>query len=127
MSQPVSDVSNSSVKKRGSGVGVNSGVGVGWGVSVAGIAVWVAVGSGEGIDVGVDALAAGWQAVRKMRHTMRKSFFIALITECRIICRLEIVILPYKTIYKPDLFMRQAAKHELPGALVQAIRLNSFK
>jgi hypothetical protein len=78
MSQPVRDVSNSSVKKRGRGVGVNSGVceAVGGGVSVTGIGVCVAVGSRGGVAVGVDAFAAAWQAVIKMRHAMR-SFFIA--------------------------------------------------
>jgi len=76
MTQPAREESNSSVNRRGSGVGVNSRVGVGCGVTVAGIGVGgsVAVGKSAATGVGV----AGWQAVMRMRHPKR-SFFIALI------------------------------------------------
>jgi hypothetical protein len=79
------------VNKRGKGVGEAAGVEVGSGVGVAGTGVGeagvVEVGKKEGAGVAV----AGWQAVMRIRHPMRRSFFMA----------------PIKT--------------QLPGALFQAI------
>jgi len=82
------------VKRRGKGVGEGAGVEVSSGVTVAGIGVGgsVEVGKKEGAEVGV--AVAGWQAVMRMRHPRRRSFFIALI------------------------------KTQLPGALFQAIILS---
>jgi hypothetical protein len=83
MTQPARLESNSLVKKRGSGVRVGSGVGVGAGVAVTGTGVcegrFVPVGKREAAGVDV----ADWQAARKKRHP-RRSFFMALITDCRI-------------------------------------------
>jgi len=82
MTQPSRAESNSLVKKRGKGVGEGAGVEVGWGVNVTGTNVGVGeagrveVGKKEGAGVAV----AGWQAVMRMRHPMRRSFFMALIT-----------------------------------------------
>ena len=77
MTQPAREESNSSVKRRGSGVEVSSKVGVDGGVFVAGIAVAVSVAVGKSGATGV-GVAAGWQAVIKRRHPMR-NFFMALI------------------------------------------------
>src|SRR5687767_3104772 len=76
MSHPATEKSNSSLKKRGKGVGVNSRVGVGAGVSVKGIGVGGSVAVGESGVGGVGV--AGWQAVMRRKHPMR-SFFMALI------------------------------------------------
>jgi hypothetical protein len=77
--QPASEESNSSVKKRGNGVGESSRVAVGAGISVAGIGVCeagsVAIENGEGAGVGVTV----WQAVMRSRHPIRRSFFMVLI------------------------------------------------
>src|SRR5512134_89431 len=79
MTQPARDASNSSVKKRGKGVGVNSKVGVGCGVLVTGTGVCeagsVAVGKREVAGVGV--AATDWQAASRIRHPRIRSFFMA--------------------------------------------------
>ena len=71
------------MKKRGSGVGESARVAVGSGVGVKGIGVGgtVAVGDGNGTGVGVAVWLpdVDWQAVMRMRHPIRRSFFMALI------------------------------------------------
>jgi hypothetical protein len=80
MTQPSRDESNSLVNRRGKGVGEGAGVEVGSGVDVAGIGV----GEARRVDVGkreaVGARVADWQAVRRMKHPIRRIFFMALIT-----------------------------------------------
>ena len=75
--QSTNGESNSSVKNRGKGVGEATRVGVGAGVSVPVIGVGgnVAVGEDKSAGVGV----AGWQAVMRMRHPIRRKFFMMLI------------------------------------------------
>ena len=77
IAQPSRAESNSLVKKRGKGVGDDAIVGAGAGVSVTGIGVGgsVAVGEGKGAGIGV----AGWQAVMRRRHPIKRNFFIVLI------------------------------------------------
>ena len=77
MTQPASDPSNSSVNRRGNGVGEGSGVDEGSGEAVTGIGVGggVEVGKREGAGVGV----ASWQAEMRMRHPIRISFFMLLL------------------------------------------------
>src|SRR5512146_299453 len=74
IAQPSSEASNSLVKRRGNGVGEGAGVRVGSGGNVAGI------GEGRGVEVGnregAGVAVALWQAVRRMRHPIRRSFFI---------------------------------------------------
>ena len=67
------------MKKRGNGVGESTRVAVGSGVTVKGIDVCVAGGVAveEGKGAGVEV--AGWQAVMRMKHPIRRSFFMALI------------------------------------------------
>jgi hypothetical protein len=70
ITQPARDPSNSSVKRRGKGVGEGAGVGEGSGATVAGIGEGgsVEVGKSEGASVGV----AVWQAeVRRRNKTYR--------------------------------------------------------
>jgi hypothetical protein len=71
------------VKKRGKGVGEGAGVEVGWGVNVTGIGVAEAGGVEVGKKEGAGVAVAGWQAVIRMRHPMRRSFFMALIAAGR--------------------------------------------
>ena len=77
ITQPARDESNSSVKRRGKGVGDGSGVEEGAGVAVAGIGEGsgVEVGKNEGVGVGV----ADWQADVKRRIPNKRSFFMALL------------------------------------------------
>lgn len=77
IAQPAGEESNSSVKKRGNGVGESAGVAVGSGVTVKGIGEGGSVAVGEGAGAGVEV--AGWQAVLRMRHPIIISFFMALI------------------------------------------------
>jgi len=93
MTQPASEESNSLVKNRGSGVDVSSRVDVGAGVSVNGMDVGASVAVGKSGATGV--AVAGWQAVVRIKHPIR-SFFIVLITKCRIMCKLEVRILPHR-------------------------------
>jgi hypothetical protein len=58
---------------------------VGAGVTVAGTSV--GVGEARGVDVGKKGsgvAVAGWQAVKRMRHPIKRSFSITLITAGRI-------------------------------------------
>jgi len=78
-------MSNSWVKKRGSGVGVNSRVGVGSGVDEAGTGVGeagtVAVRgrAGSGVDVAAWSLEGDRQAEVRRRSPMRRCFFMLLL------------------------------------------------
>ena len=74
IAQPAREPSNSSVKKRGNGVGEGAGVDEGSGEAVAGIGVGggVEVGKREGVGVGV----VDWQAEVRRRNPIRRSFFI---------------------------------------------------
>jgi len=74
MTQPAREPSNSSVKRRGNGVGEGSGVDEGSGEAVAGIGVGgsVEVGKREGTGVGV----TDWQAEVRRRNPNKRSFFI---------------------------------------------------
>jgi hypothetical protein len=74
MTQPAREPSNSSVKRRGKGVGEGAGVDEGSGEAVAGIGEGgsVDVGKSEGVSVGV----ADWQAEVMMRNPIRRSFFM---------------------------------------------------
>src|SRR5258707_987541 len=74
ITQPVRGESNSSVKRRGKGVGESSKVGEGSGETVAGIGEGrgVEVGKSEGASVGV----AVWQAEVKRRNPIRRICFM---------------------------------------------------
>jgi hypothetical protein len=74
ITQPVRGESNSSVKRRGKGVGEGSKVGEGAGEAVAGIGEGrgVEVGKREGARVGV----AVWQAQVMRRSPKRRIFFM---------------------------------------------------
>jgi hypothetical protein len=80
MTQPVRDESNSSVKRRGKGVGEGSKVGEGSGATVAGIGVGggVEVGKNEGAMVGVAGMSpkGDAQADIKRRSPNKRIFFM---------------------------------------------------
>ena len=52
---------------------------VGAGVSVTGIGVGGSVAVGDGKGAGVCAVVAVWQAVMRMRHPIRRNFFMVFI------------------------------------------------
>jgi len=74
IAQSTNGESNSLVKNRGKGVGEAARVGVGAGVSVTGMGVGGSVAVGEDKSAGV--AVAGWQAVMRMRHPIRRKFFM---------------------------------------------------